>query len=48
MFLHFCSAEGCCGCIQALRPQYKRLVDNIFPANPQVNFFLAFLQSQQF
>lgn len=27
--------EGCCGCCSALRPRYKRLVDNIFPALPQ-------------
>ncbi|KAK4885965.1 hypothetical protein RN001_002236 [Aquatica leii] len=26
---------GCCGCCSALRPRYKRLVDNIFPVNPQ-------------
>uniref|UniRef100_A0A131YZ51 Transmembrane protein cmp44E n=1 Tax=Rhipicephalus appendiculatus TaxID=34631 RepID=A0A131YZ51_RHIAP len=26
---------GCCGCCAALRPRYKRLVDNIFPANPE-------------
>ncbi|XP_070195373.1 protein EFR3 homolog B-like [Littorina saxatilis] len=26
---------GCCGCVAALKPRYKRLVDNIFPANPQ-------------
>ncbi|XP_068625204.1 protein EFR3 homolog cmp44E [Battus philenor] len=25
----------CCGCLSALRPRYKRLVDNIFPASPQ-------------
>ncbi|KAF9410590.1 hypothetical protein HW555_010357 [Spodoptera exigua] len=25
----------CCGCCSALRPRYKRLVDNIFPAIPQ-------------
>lgn len=25
---------GCCGCCSALRPRYKRLVDNIFPVNP--------------
>ncbi|KAK7501482.1 hypothetical protein BaRGS_00007286 [Batillaria attramentaria] len=25
----------CCGCVAALKPRYKRLVDNIFPANPQ-------------
>ncbi|XP_062530203.1 protein EFR3 homolog cmp44E isoform X4 [Bombyx mori] len=28
-------AQGCCGCCSALRPRYKRLVDNIFPASPQ-------------
>lgn len=27
---------GCCGCCAALRPRYKRLVDNIFPVNPEV------------
>ncbi|XP_066591090.1 protein EFR3 homolog cmp44E isoform X2 [Prorops nasuta] len=26
---------GCCWCCSALRPRYKRLVDNIFPVNPQ-------------
>ncbi|KAM7343611.1 protein EFR3 homolog stmA isoform 3-T4 [Cochliomyia hominivorax] len=26
---------GCCGCCSALRPRYKRLVDNIFPAIPE-------------
>lgn len=26
---------GCCGCCSALRPRYKRLVDSIFPVNPQ-------------
>ncbi|XP_026835342.1 protein EFR3 homolog cmp44E isoform X3 [Drosophila erecta] len=26
---------GCCGCCSALRPRYKRLVDNIFPVNPE-------------
>ncbi|XP_055296771.1 protein EFR3 homolog cmp44E isoform X2 [Sitodiplosis mosellana] len=25
---------SCCGCCSALRPRYKRLVDNIFPVNP--------------
>lgn len=29
------SFPGCCGCCQALRPRYKRLVDNIFPVLPQ-------------
>ncbi|XP_064536049.1 protein EFR3 homolog cmp44E isoform X2 [Drosophila montana] len=27
--------SGCCGCCSALRPRYKRLVDNIFPVNPE-------------
>lgn len=27
--------SGCCSCVAALRPRYKRLVDDIFPANPQ-------------
>jgi len=27
---------GCCGCCAALRPRYKKLVDNIFPVNPEV------------
>jgi hypothetical protein len=26
---------GCCGCCSALRPRYKRLVDNIFPVDSQ-------------
>ncbi|XP_026494473.1 protein EFR3 homolog cmp44E isoform X1 [Vanessa tameamea] len=31
-----CTDPGCCcGCCSALRPRYKRLVDNIFPASPQ-------------
>ncbi|KAH7973995.1 hypothetical protein HPB49_008278 [Dermacentor silvarum] len=28
--------DCCCGCCAALRPRYKRLVDNIFPANPEL------------
>ncbi|XP_054157072.1 protein EFR3 homolog B-like isoform X2 [Oppia nitens] len=28
-------SECCCGCCSALRPRYKRLVDNIYPSNPQ-------------
>ncbi|KAG8198928.1 hypothetical protein JTE90_015136 [Oedothorax gibbosus] len=26
---------GCCGCCSALRPRYRRLVDNIYPSDPQ-------------
>lgn len=32
-----CRHLGCCAklsCCQAIKPRYKRLVDNIFPANP--------------
>ncbi|XP_022116306.2 protein EFR3 homolog cmp44E isoform X2 [Pieris rapae] len=35
-FVQKCTDPGCCcGCCSALRPRYKRLVDNIFPALPQ-------------
>ncbi|XP_037298619.1 protein EFR3 homolog cmp44E-like isoform X2 [Manduca sexta] len=35
-FVQKCTDSGCCcGCCSALRPRYKRLVDNIFPASPQ-------------
>ncbi|CAL1272043.1 unnamed protein product [Larinioides sclopetarius] len=27
--------DCCCGCCSALRPRYRRLVDNIFPSDPQ-------------
>ncbi|KAJ6647316.1 Protein EFR3 like cmp44E [Pseudolycoriella hygida] len=31
-----CTDPGCCcGCCSALRPRYKRLVDNIFPVNAE-------------
>ncbi|XP_035226365.1 protein EFR3 homolog B-like isoform X2 [Stegodyphus dumicola] len=26
---------NCCGCCSALRPRYRRLVDNIYPSDPQ-------------
>ncbi|XP_019393659.1 PREDICTED: protein EFR3 homolog B [Crocodylus porosus] len=29
------SCNGVCGCCGALRPRYKRLVDNIFPEDPE-------------
>lgn len=32
---NFLYIPGCCGCCSALRPRYKRLVDNIFPVSPQ-------------
>ncbi|MEJ1287249.1 EFR3 homolog B [Cricetulus griseus] len=31
----FSSSIGVCGCCGALRPRYKRLVDNIFPEDPE-------------
>ncbi|XP_050080202.1 protein EFR3 homolog cmp44E isoform X1 [Anopheles maculipalpis] len=34
-FVKKCTEGCCCGCCSALRPRYKRLVDNIFPANPE-------------
>lgn len=30
------TSSGVCGCCGALRPRYKRLVDNIFPEDPEV------------
>uniref|UniRef100_A0A673IBE6 EFR3 homolog Bb (S. cerevisiae) n=1 Tax=Sinocyclocheilus rhinocerous TaxID=307959 RepID=A0A673IBE6_9TELE len=32
-------SAGVCGCCGALRPRYKRLVDNIFPEDPEVRAF---------
>lgn len=43
------SLSGVCGCCGALRPRYKRLVDNIFPEDPEVRchitlvFFSSFM-----
>ncbi|XP_035388662.1 protein EFR3 homolog B isoform X3 [Electrophorus electricus] len=34
-FSMFPSMYGVCGCCGALRPRYKRLVDNIFPDDPE-------------
>ncbi|XP_058831019.1 protein EFR3 homolog cmp44E isoform X1 [Topomyia yanbarensis] len=34
-FVKKCTEGCCCGCCSALRPRYKRLVDNIFPVNPE-------------
>lgn len=34
--LHLSPSSGVCGCCGALRPRYKRLVDNIFPEDPEV------------
>ncbi|KAL7987164.1 hypothetical protein Chor_006083, partial [Crotalus horridus] len=32
---NYLSVSGVCGCCGALRPRYKRLVDNIFPEDPE-------------
>ncbi|KAK9737115.1 hypothetical protein QE152_g10986 [Popillia japonica] len=39
---------GCCGCCSALRPRYKRLVDNIFPVAPQDGLVKANLERLTF
>ncbi|GJQ76302.1 putative protein EFR3 homolog [Trypoxylus dichotomus] len=39
---------GCCGCCSALRPRYKRLVDNIFPVTPQDGLVKANLEKLTF
>ncbi|XP_071054459.1 protein EFR3 homolog cmp44E isoform X2 [Onthophagus taurus] len=39
---------GCCGCCSALRPRYKRLVDNIFPASPQEGLIKGNLEKLTF
>lgn len=48
-FLKLCSkfcwinlSAGVCCCCAALRPRYKRLVDNIFPEDPKVSEDLKF------
>lgn len=33
VFHFYLPRSGCCGCCSALRPRYKRLVDNVFPVN---------------
>lgn len=33
-YLNLFLCLGCCGCCSALRPRYKRLIDDIFPINP--------------
>ncbi|XP_039448304.1 protein EFR3 homolog cmp44E isoform X2 [Culex pipiens pallens] len=39
---------GCCGCCSALRPRYKRLVDNIFPVNPEDGLVKANMEKLTF
>uniref|UniRef100_A0A3Q1I6P1 EFR3 homolog B n=1 Tax=Anabas testudineus TaxID=64144 RepID=A0A3Q1I6P1_ANATE len=44
--LSFCS--GLCGCCWALRPRYKRLVDNIFPEDPEDGLVKANMEKLTF
>lgn len=39
---------GCCGCCNALRPRYKRLVDNIFPVSPEEGLVKANMEKLTF
>ncbi|XP_017774254.1 PREDICTED: protein EFR3 homolog cmp44E isoform X2 [Nicrophorus vespilloides] len=44
-----CTDAGCCcGCCSALRPRYKRLVDNIFPVTPQDGLVKANMEKLTF
>uniref|UniRef100_A0A8C6KRU0 EFR3 homolog Bb (S. cerevisiae) n=1 Tax=Nothobranchius furzeri TaxID=105023 RepID=A0A8C6KRU0_NOTFU len=47
-FLSFCSSLGVCGCCGALRPRYKRLVDNIFPEDPEDGLVKANMEKLTF
>ncbi|KAM9835980.1 protein EFR3 homolog B-like [Aulostomus maculatus] len=42
------TAAGVCGCCWALRPRYKRLVDNIFPEDPQDGLVKANMEKLTF
>ncbi|XP_058605583.1 protein EFR3 homolog B isoform X3 [Onychostoma macrolepis] len=42
------SAQGVCGCCGALRPRYKRLVDNIFPEDPEDGLVKANMEKLTF
>uniref|UniRef100_A0A672ZP83 EFR3 homolog Bb (S. cerevisiae) n=1 Tax=Sphaeramia orbicularis TaxID=375764 RepID=A0A672ZP83_9TELE len=44
-FLYF---SGVCGCCGALRPRYKRLVDNIFPEDPEDGLVKANMEKLTF
>ncbi|XP_060923161.1 protein EFR3 homolog B-like [Limanda limanda] len=54
MLLDCCSVldhqtpEGLCGCCWALRPRYKRLVDNIFPEDPEDGLVKANMEKLTF
>ncbi|XP_013876712.1 protein EFR3 homolog B isoform X2 [Austrofundulus limnaeus] len=40
--------SGVCGCCRALRPRYKRLVDNIFPEDPEDGLVKANMEKLTF
>ncbi|XP_037552469.1 protein EFR3 homolog B [Nematolebias whitei] len=42
------ASGGLCGCCWALRPRYKRLVDNIFPENPEDGLVKANMEKLTF
>ncbi|XP_024144848.1 protein EFR3 homolog B isoform X2 [Oryzias melastigma] len=42
------TASGLCGCCWALRPRYKRLVDNIFPEDPEDGLVKANMEKLTF
>ncbi|XP_019909643.2 protein EFR3 homolog B isoform X2 [Esox lucius] len=42
------SVSGVCGCCGALRPRYKRLVDNIFPEDPEDGLVKANMEKLTF
>ncbi|XP_043119193.1 protein EFR3 homolog B isoform X2 [Puntigrus tetrazona] len=44
----FPSMYGVCGCCGALRPRYKRLVDNIFPEDPEDGLVKANMEKLTF
>uniref|UniRef100_A0A8C5MUU3 EFR3 homolog A n=1 Tax=Leptobrachium leishanense TaxID=445787 RepID=A0A8C5MUU3_9ANUR len=47
LFIYLC-LPGVCGCCGALRPRYKRLVDNIFPEDPKDGLVKADMEKLTF
>ncbi|KAJ1194191.1 hypothetical protein NDU88_003486 [Pleurodeles waltl] len=44
----YCISSGVCGCCGALRPRYKRLVDNIYPEDPKDGLVKADMEKLTF